>query len=223
MSDALAATRCAATFSPMRGIKELSPAAAAFEVVPEDSRPLDLDLIFGRIAPLEVDLGCGDGSFLTELAAQNPERNFLGVEKLFGRVRSACKKVARLELSNARILRADIPHTTQQLLPTGSVAVFHLLFPDPWPKRRHHVRRVFTTELLASLARALTPDGLVRVATDDSDYFQEMTRVLGRVSFFQERDDLVAAALPSTTFERRFLDRGLEIHRLVLRKVSDPT
>jgi tRNA (guanine-N7-)-methyltransferase len=208
----------------MRGIKELSPAAAAFEVVPEDdSRAVDLDLIFGRIAPLEVDLGCGDGSFLTELAAQNSERNFLGVEKLFGRVRSACKKIARLELSNARILRADIPHTTQQLLPAASVEVFHLLFPDPWPKRRHHVRRVFTTELLASLARALTADGLFRVATDDSDYFQEMTRVLGRVSFFQKCDGVEAAAVPSTTFEKRFVERGLQIHRLLLRKVSEPT
>jgi tRNA (guanine-N7-)-methyltransferase len=160
---------------------------------------------------------------LTELAAQNPERDFLGVEKLFGRVRSACKKIARRELSNARILRADIPHTTQQLLPAGSVEVFHLLFPDPWPKRRHHVRRVFTTELLACVARALRRDGLFRVATDDSDYFQEMTRVLGRVSFFEKCDAAAAAALPSTTFEKRFLGRGLEIHRLVLRKVSEPT
>jgi tRNA (guanine-N7-)-methyltransferase len=138
-------------------------------------------------------------------------------------VRSACKKIGRLELSNARILRADIPHTTQQLLPAGSVDAFHLLFPDPWPKRRHHVRRVFTAELLASLARALTIDGLFRVATDDTDYFQEMTRVLGRVSFFRRCDDAAAAALPSTTFEKRFLERGLEIHRLVLRKVSEPT
>ena len=208
----------------MRGIRELPPAAAAFEVVPEDdSRALDLDSIFGRVAPLEVDLGCGDGSYLTELASQNPERNFLGVEKLFGRVRSACKKIARLELNNARILRADIPHTAQQLLPAESVEVFHLLFPDPWPKRRHHVRRVFTSELLASLARALTPDGLFRVATDDTDYFQEMTRVLARVSFFEEYADIAATAVPSTTFEKRFLERGLEIHRLVLRKVSEPT
>jgi tRNA (guanine-N7-)-methyltransferase len=208
----------------MRGIKEMSPAAAVFEVVPEDdSRALDLPSIFGRVAPLEVDLGCGDGSFLTELASHNPERNFLGVEKLYGRVRSACKKIARLELNNARILRADIPHTAQQLLPARSVEVFHLLFPDPWPKRRHHVRRVFTAELLASVARALTADGQFRVATDDTDYFQEMTRVVGRVPFFQERDDVAPAALPSTTFERRFVERGLEIHRLVLRKVSDPT
>jgi tRNA (guanine-N7-)-methyltransferase len=205
-------------------MKELAPAAAAFEVVLEDdSRALDIDSIFGRVAPLEVDLGCGDGSFLTELASQNPQRNFLGVEKLFGRVRSACKKIARLELRNARILRADIPHTAQQLLPAGSVEVFHLLFPDPWPKRRHHVRRVFTSELLRSLARALTANGLFRVATDDTDYFQEMTRVLRRVSFFQEREDATAAALPSTTFEKRFRERGLEIHRLVLRKVSEPT
>ena len=196
--------------------------AAAFEVVPEDdSHALHLAGLFGRIAPLEVDLGCGDGSFLTELALQHPERNFLGIERLFGRVRSACKRIARLELGNVRILRAEIPHAVQQLLPAASVEVFHLLFPDPWPKRRHHCRRVFTPELLSLLARALTAHGLVRIATDDDDYFAEMKRVLNRAPAWAQYSD-APPALPPTTFEKRFLDRGLAIHRLVLRKTSEP-
>jgi tRNA (guanine-N7-)-methyltransferase len=202
----------------------MSPATAAFELALEDdSRALDLSSIFGRVGPLEVDLGCGDGLFLTELALQNPERNFLGVEKLYGRVRTACKRIARLELSNARILRADIPHVVQQLLPAGSVDVFHLLFPDPWPKRRHHVRRVFTRGLLSYAATALAPGGLFRVATDDVPYFEEMKRVVSGVLTFQQIAEPTVAALPSTTFEKRFVERGLKIHRLVLRKVSEPT
>ena len=207
----------------MRGSSVISPAAAVCEVVPEDlSRAVDWAAIFGRVAPLEIDLGCGDGSYLTELAAAHPERNFIGVELLFGRVRGACKRIARLELTNARILRVDISHAVQQLMSPASVEVFHLLFPDPWPKRRHHCRRVFTAELLASVARALVPDGLFLIATDDVDYFEAMGRVLRGVRHFEQREESSATALPITTFEKRFLACGLPIHRLVLGKVSEP-
>ena len=208
----------------MRGSSEISPAAAAFELALEDdSRPLDLATVFGRVAPLEVDLGCGDGAFLTAMAAENPSRDYLGVERMFGRVRGACKRIARLGLTNARILRVEIPHAVEQLLPAASVDVFHLLFPDPWPKRRHHCRRVFTGDLLRAVARALTPDGTFRVATDDVEYFQEMRRVLRGVEFFAaSTEPPISSPLPGTTFEKRFVERGLEIHRLVLRKVSEP-
>ena len=208
----------------MRGSRSaISPVAAAFEIVPEsESRVLDLATIFGRAAPLEVDLGCGDGVFLTELASLNRERNFLGIERMLGRVRGACLRFARLELTNARILKVDIAHAVQQLLAPASVEVFYLLFSDPWPKRRHHERRVFTTELLESLARALVADGRFCVATDDTDYFNAMMRVVRRSEVFELTDETFGSDLPNTTFEKRFLERGMEIHRFVLRKVSAP-
>src|SRR5689334_16979126 len=116
--------------------------------------PLDLAAEFGRSAPLEVDLGCGDGSFLVVLAQQNAERNFLGVERLIGRVRSACRKIGDRRLTNARILHSDILHALQHSLSPASVHVCYFLFPDPWPKRRHHTRRTFNESFLRAVARA---------------------------------------------------------------------
>jgi tRNA (guanine-N7-)-methyltransferase len=182
----------------------------------------DLKAIYGRNAPLEVDLGCGDGLFLAALAAANPARNFLGIERLAGRVRSACHKIELGPLSNAHVLRCDIPYAVAELLPARSVAVFHLLFPDPWPKRRHASRRIVTEPFLGSLARALSSGGLVRIATDETEYFRQIERVAAASPHFDPVREL-ENAVPSSTFEKRFKQDGLRIHRLVLRKVSDVT
>lgn len=183
---------------------------------------LDLEAIYGRNAPLEVDLGCGDGLFLSAVAAANPAGNFLGIERLAGRVRSACRKIELGRMSNARILRCDISYAVSELLPAGSVAVFHLMFPDPWPKRRHTSRRLVTEELLAFLARALSSGGFVRIATDETEYFRQIERVVAASPHFVSvREPEIAAA--SSTFEKRFRQGGLKIHRVVLEKVSDVT
>src|ERR1044072_449435 len=157
------------------------PETIAAEIIPASYfAPLDFEALYGNQAPLEVDLGCGDGSFLVAAAATKPERNFLGVERLVGRVRSACQKVSRSGLTNARVLRCEISYTACHLLPAGSVAVIHLMFPDPWPKRRHAVRRLVTESFLISLGRALAPAGTVRIATDQREYFAEIERVAAR-------------------------------------------
>jgi tRNA (guanine-N7-)-methyltransferase len=204
----------------MRSNREMSPAAAAAELVLPEGTAFDAATIFGRSAPLEVDLGCGDGSFLAQMAHGFPERDFVGVEKLLGRVRSACRKIAARGLPNARILRTDIQAAVTELLPPGSVAVCHLLFPDPWPKRRHHVRRTVSPEWLRSVARVLTAGGFIRLVTDDADYFAHMQRALAAVPELRRDDDHDARAYPVTTFEKRFRDRGLPIHFLVGVKVA---
>lgn len=207
----------------MRGSKVISPAAAAFELTPSlEAQVLDLAAIFGRIAPLEVDLGCGDGSFITRLAAQSAERDFLGLEQLVGRVRSACKSVARQELTNVRIMRTDISHAVEHLLAPESVSAFYLLFPDPWPKRRHHRHRVVTERWLKLITRVLVDGGILQIATDHADYFEWMQRALFRTPALDACSPAEAESLPATTFENRFRIQGAEIHRLVLRKVSDP-
>src|SRR5450631_3529402 len=102
----------------MRQSSKLSPAAAAIELVPKNYfAPLDLVHLFGRVAPLEVDLGCGDGSFLATLAKQDRHKDFLGTERLLGRIRSACRKIAQGELSNARILRIESSYAVRHLFP----------------------------------------------------------------------------------------------------------
>ncbi|HST31120.1 MAG TPA: tRNA (guanosine(46)-N7)-methyltransferase TrmB [Chthoniobacterales bacterium] len=188
------------------------------ELLPETLfAPLDLLATFGREAPLQVDLGCGDGAFLCELASQNPDRSFLGVEKLAGRVAKACRKSAHL--TNVRVLHVESAFAVRHLLPETSVEAFYLFFPDPWPKRRHHRRRIVTTEFLDSIHRALAPKGILRIATDQSDYFHEICRLGREHSGFTtvHADNVV---LPTTKFERRFVKSGAPIHRLALRKVS---
>ena len=124
--------------------------ASEVELVPANCfQPLDLPAVYGRVAPLEIDLGCGDGSFLAALARESPEKNFLGIERLLGRVRSACRRIERAGLTNARVMRFEISYAVEHLLPPGSVTAFYLLFPDPWPKRRHAPRRLVTESFLA--------------------------------------------------------------------------
>ena len=169
---------------------------------------------------MEVDLGCGDGAFLVALAEQDPATNFLGVERLVGRVRSASRKIGARCLTNARILQADILHSVQHFFAPESVDVFHLLFSDPWPKRRHHYRRVVSESFLRAAARALKTGGELRIATDSADYFAAMRETIDQVGSFAIATEHSLGA-PLSTFEKHYRNHGLEIHRLLLRKVSD--
>jgi tRNA (guanine-N7-)-methyltransferase len=192
------------------------------ELIPETYlAPLDLLAIFGRVAPLHVDLGCGDGSFLCELASCRPDKDFLGIDRLVGRVAKACRKAAALE--NVRILNVESSYAVGYLLPEKSVETFYLLFPDPWPKRRHQRRRIVTKGFLESIHRALEDGGSLRIATDQLDYFEQIKRVGENHSGFAIVDVNASPTrtdLPQTKFERRFNALGAPIYRLELRKIS---
>jgi len=179
---------------------------------------LDLVQLFGRSAPLHVDLGCGDGSFLCEIAQQFPKRNFLGIERLTKRV----EKVRKAEKTeNVRVVRADTLFAVRYLLPESSVETFYLLFPDPWPKRRHQFRRIFTRDFLDAIAAALEKHGILRVATDRLDYFHQIDRLSrAHLQFQAVPRSLDDAVLPVTKFERKFREEGVPIYRLTLRKTS---
>jgi tRNA (guanine-N7-)-methyltransferase len=178
---------------------------------------LDQMQVFGRSALLEVDLGCGDGTFLATRAQLLPERNFLGVDRLPGRVRGACRKIGDCQLPNARVLQAEIMEAVQDFLTPRSVQVVHLLFPDPWPKRRHHDRRIVSEEFLRAVADVLVPRGSLRIATDHAEYFAHIQRVLLRVPEFSP--DAEDEGLPlRSTFETRFRADGSEIYRLALQR-----
>ena len=190
------------------------------ELVPEmQVARLDVAELFGRSAPLHVDLGCGDGSFLCEMAQQFPKRNFLGIDRLTKRVEKVRGKAEKIE--NVRVLRADTLFAVRYLLPKNSVETFYLLFPDPWPKRRHQSRRIFTRDFLEAIAVALEKHGILRVATDQFDYFYQIERLSRAHLHFQvvppSPDD---AVLPVTKFEKKFRDQDAPIYRLTLRKTS---
>jgi tRNA (guanine-N7-)-methyltransferase len=207
----------------MRGNKTISPAAAAVEILlGNESASLDVGAIFARIAPLEVDLGCGDGTFVTALAEQNPDRNFLGIDWMQGRVRSACKNIAQHGLRNARIVRVEVCDAVERILPIGSVSAFHLMFPDPWPKRRHAGRRVVTTQFCDAIYHALVDEGLLSIATDQLDYFTKIEQAFANTKRFRKISTPPEVAAVRSTFQGRFIADGLPIYRLVLRKISDP-
>jgi tRNA (guanine-N7-)-methyltransferase len=193
------------------------------EVEPElQVTRLDIAELFGRNAPLLVDLGFGDGSFLCEMARQFPKKNFLGIERLTKRVEKVRRRAEKIE--NLRVLRADTLFAVRYLLPESSVEAFYLLFPDPWPKRRHQLRRIFTRDFLDAVAVALEKHGVLCIATDQLDYFHQIERLSGAHLKFQvvprSQDDDV---LPVTKFERKFREQDLPIYRLTLRKTSPVT
>jgi tRNA (guanine-N7-)-methyltransferase len=198
------------------------------ELIPESYvAPLDLETIFGRNAPLRIDLGCGDGSFLCALAQRMPEKNFLGIERLSGRIRSAARKAATI--NNVCLLQMESSYAARYLLPAGSVETFYLLFPDPWPKRRHYRRRIVTPDFLCSIHTALEENGTIYIATDHFDYFEKIKEIARANPDFTieapfdlrshngRRDGQV---LPLTKFEQQFRAQGAAIYWLELRKVS---
>jgi tRNA (guanine-N7-)-methyltransferase len=188
------------------------------EFVPDNYfQPLELDSVFPRSVPIEVDLGCGDGSFLVALAKQTPQRNFLGLERLLGRTRTACRKIMHEGVTNVRVLRIESSYAVAHLFPPNSITIFYLLFPDPWPKRRHQRRRLVDRKFLESVFRALRNDGVFVLATDDLDYFNQIKKLAAEINRFAAEKPI---ELPPTTFEKHFRDHGVAIYRLALRKVS---
>lgn len=198
---------------------ELVDQGRAIEFTPADyfARQLLTD-IFPRPGPLEIDLGSGEGAFILAMAQRHPERNFLGVERLLGRVRKVCRAIARHELTNARIVRIETAYALRYLLPHGTVSVAHVGFPDPWPKRYHQRRRLIQDGFMEALHGVLADGGELRVKTDDEPYFRWMERVFERAKNWARVDWIEEPDYPITDFERRFTAQGLPIYRARLLK-----
>lgn len=175
--------------------------------------PTPWERIFGRSAPIEVDIGTGKGTFLVAAAQRAPERNFLGIDRLLVRLRKVDSKVRRLGLTNVRLVRLEAGYFVRYLVPAGSVAVYHIYCPDPWPKRRHHRRRLITAEFVADLHRTLQPEGEVRFSTDDTGYFEQAVQLFEAHQGFQELAWPTEAPIIPTDFEALFQQQGIRIHR----------
>ncbi len=182
--------------------------------------PLDLGGVFGRPAPVEVDLGSGDGGFLMRYAQLHPERNFLGIERLLGRIRKLERKAPRLGLTNVRGLRIDAAYWLRYLTTKGSVQAIHIYFPDPWPKKRHRSRRLVNAEFVRLAHAALAPLGSVFLRTDDPDYFAPMREVFGADPGFLARETPPELAEILTDFETTFLAAGKPTLRAAYRRLD---
>jgi len=202
----------------MRIPSEESP-NAKLEIFPVGI-PLRFSEIFGNDLPVEMDLGSGSGKFLLETAKAFPERNFLGVERLLGRIRKTRRKAFHSDLENLRVLRMEIDHTVRFLITKGTVSRFHLYFPDPWPKRRHHSRRVVDTEFFKAAWHGLADNGEFWIKTDHQEYFDRIVKVVEQSNAWVTLVKWSDEGYGTTDFEDLFLSKKLPIYRLRLRKCS---
>jgi tRNA (guanine-N7-)-methyltransferase len=196
------------------------PPEGALLVRPDIMQRLDFTAMFGDANPVEVELGAGDGSFIARYAASNPGRNFLGIERLLGRLRKIDRKGRRGGLTNLRGMRIEAAYLLEWMVPPNSVAAIHIYFPDPWPKRRHWKHRLINERFTSLVHRALAPDGTVFLRTDEATYFAQMERVFDADKGFariSEPPELLAVA---TDFEREFNARGIATNHVAYRRLG---
>jgi len=164
--------------------------------------------------PLEIDLGCGDGSFLMAMAAHHPDRDFVGVERLLGRVRKVCRKAQRQGLDNLKVLRLDSKYLVEWLLPPASVSRLHLLCPDPWPKAKHHRRRLVQVDFLEAVKRCLTDDGEFLFMTDHPEYHEWTQEKLDEFGGFKRIEwNEGSFFYPKTDFQMQWEAEGKRMFR----------
>jgi len=174
---------------------------------------LDLDAVFGRRAPRVMEIGFGNGEALASLAGAHPERDYLGVDVFEPGIGRLLAAVAEQGLTNVRLLRGDAVDILRDNVPPRSLQAVLLWFPDPWPKKRHHKRRLVQPDFAGLVASRLEPGGLFHLATDWEDYAEHMLAVL------EAEEDLenlagpgnfcsVRTERPVTKFERRGLGLG---------------
>ncbi len=200
------------------------------EVYPTDwFRRLELGEVFERQeAPVEVDLGCGDGGFLLAMAEAYPQRNFLGVERLLGRVRKVCRGADKRGLTNVRALRVETTYAIEWLLPRAFADRVHLLFPDPWPKEKHRKHRLMLQAgFLRSVHHLLKPGGEFIFKTDHEDYFSEASAFVKEeglewfvpIPWEEGESGKDPAFYAETDFERHWKTQGCTIQALRLKRV----
>jgi tRNA (guanine-N7-)-methyltransferase len=188
------------------GASVIYKAASWFEL-------LDWRAVFERDQPIEIDLGCGKGSFLLWAANMRRDRNFLGVERLLRRLRRVDRKAVRSRLNNVRLIRLEAAYLVTKLVPDGSVSDYHVLFPDPWPKRRHQARRLISPDFVTELHRTMTLGGTVNCATDHLEYFEWIQRAFQTSGRFAETEPVALPPEARTDFEKEFVAAGKQVYR----------
>lgn len=179
--------------------------------VPKDFFQLhSVAAIFGSGESCEVDLGCGDGGFLLQMAAHYPERRFLGVERLLGRVRKVCRDSTRQQLDNIKVLRLESRYFLEWFIAPGSISRLHYLFPDPWPKEKHHKNRLVQDSFVPVLHRALAENGEILFKTDHDGYYQWVCERLDASPLF-ERVEWDEPYYPKTDFQLQWEAMGKPI------------
>jgi tRNA (guanine-N7-)-methyltransferase len=189
-----------------RALTELWPRFGLDPTASGASPGLDLATTFGRAAPCVLEIGFGNGDALVAMAAESPDRNFLGAEVHAPGVGHCLLAIERLGLTNVRLLRQDAVEVLREQLPEQGLAGVHLYFPDPWHKKRHHKRRLVQPDFVALLGGRIAPGGYFHVATDWPDYATHIQAVMAGNPAFRAagaNPPAGAATRPRTRFEAR--------------------
>jgi tRNA (guanine-N7-)-methyltransferase len=187
----------------------VEPIGLVVETLPH---PIVWPELFGNDHPVELEIGMGKGTFLTEAAKTRPETNFFGLEYANWFWRYASDRLRRNHCANVRTARAEAGYFIKEFVGSGSVSVVHIYFPDPWPKKRHHKRRLIQPAFLLEMRRILTPGGRVRIVTDHAEYFQQIQEVLA-TSPLKKLEDISTEV--GTNFERKYIREGRAFFGLV--------
>ena len=197
------------TPAQQRALEELLPRFG----IPFSNSFLDLESLFGRSAPVVLEIGSGMGETTAEIARAHPGTDFVAVEVHGPGVGSLLRRISEAGLANLRVIRHDAVEVLEHMIPDGSLAGVHLFFPDPWPKKRHHKRRLVQPAFAALAARKLAPGGYLHAATDWPDYFEQMEAVLSANPDLKRARE--AKTRPTTKFERRGIGLGNPVRDLL--------
>ena len=190
-----------------------------------EERP-DWGGLFQNDHPLKLDIGFGNGNFLIDMAIREPQSNFIGMDFYHKGIRKIVTRMDRLHLKNIRVAYGDAGQKLPILFDEGKISEIFINFPDPWPKKRHHKRRLIKPGFVEILAGKLSPQGKIRIATDFTSYAQEILEIMQAGTqlhnphedqgYLHERNDI-----PKTKYEKAFLDAGKKIYYFEFSKEQD--
>jgi tRNA (guanine-N7-)-methyltransferase len=189
--------------------------------MPYSREPLDLDRVFGRVAPRILEIGFGMGETTAHIAAQHPEIDYLGIEVHTPGVGSLLNRIVELGLTNVRVIQHDAVEVLCDMIAPAAFDGVHGFFPDPWPKKRHHKRRLIQPPFIALLTSRMKPGAYLHVATDWEDYAKHILRVLSEEPLLKNTADGFAprpAWRPQTKFESRGLRLGHRVWDVLFRR-----
>ncbi len=192
---------------------------------PGPGEVLDFRALFGRDGPVEMEIGAGKGGFLLRRAQAYPERNFFGIEWANKIYLYAADRMVRWGVSNVRLMRTDTRHLMMHHVPAASLSMLHIYHPDPWPKKRHHKRRLIQPAFLAATVDALVPGGRIAIQTDHAEYFEHIRAVAGGETRlipvpFDVPEAGVVEGKVETNFEIKYRREGRTFYQLALQKAS---
>ncbi len=190
-------------------------------VLEEMTPPLDMKATFGNDNPVELEIGIGKGYFIMNAGVKYPDRNFIGIEIRRKYLMNARERVEKRPISNVRFVNGEAFSFMETFLKPESLSVIHLYFPDPWPKKRHHKRRLFSPDFLTLVKKTLIPGGQILIATDHKDYWEWICEILDNQDFLVKCDRLpepVDGSDGLTNYEIKYTREGRPIYRVGYKK-----